>query len=132
MNKNYLWNIVCVIFISCIINGIVWIGFHGIPLIGLPEKEEVERVTIVYNNTEERSLTDEESIGLLVQSANLLNYRFGGKTEETPVLSVSYHLKNGKTISLEANTTTLWWRGKSHALKETDVFINVIEGLFFQ
>lgn len=50
MNKNYLWNIVCVIFISCIINGIVWIGFHGIPLIGLPEKEEVERVTIVYNN----------------------------------------------------------------------------------
>ena len=42
-----------------------------------------------------------------------------------------YHLKNGKDVMIEANYTTVWWKGKSYEIKEKDMFINIITVLFF-
>ena len=129
--KFFSWNTLWVILISCIVNASVWIGFHGIPLTGLPRKEAVESITLLYNGTEERTVTDKEKVELLVKSANLLNYQLGGETKGSPVITITYFLKNGKSVSIEANATTVWWKGKAYALKETEVFVNVIQGLFF-
>ncbi len=129
--KFFSWNTLWVVLISCIVNACVWIGFHGIPLMGLPRKEAVESITLLYNGTEERTVTDKEKVELLVKSANLLNYQLGGETEGSPVITITYFLENGKSVSIEANATTVWWKGKSYALKETEVFVNVIQGLFF-
>ena len=72
-----------------------------------------------------------EEIELLVKSSNILNYKILGKKEGQPVISMIYHLKNGKDVMIEANYTTVWWKGKSYEIKEKDMFINIITVLFF-
>ena len=126
-----LWNTLCVIIVSCILNAVIWILFHGIPLIGLPEKENVKSVTIIYNETEKREITDTETIEILVKSANLLNYQLWGQTQGSPIIDMIYHLEDGEDIKISANSTTMWWHGKSHVIKETGTFVNIIQGLFF-
>ena len=56
--KFVLWNTLFVIIVSCVLNVVIWILFHGIPLIGLPKKEDVKSVTIIYNETQKREITD--------------------------------------------------------------------------
>ncbi len=129
--KFALWNTLCIIIVSCILNAAIWILFHGIPLIGLPKKEDVKSVTIIYNETQKREITDNETIELLIKSANLLNYQLWGQTEGSPIIDIIYHLKDGNDIKIRANNNTMWWHGKSHVIKEKDTFINIIQGLFF-
>ena len=129
--KFILWNTVCVIIITCIVNAVIWILFHGIPLIGLPKKENVKSVTIIYNETQKREITDNETIELLVKSANLLNYQLWGQTEDSPIIDIIYHLKDGEDIKISANNNTMWWHGKSHTIKETNTFVNIMQGMFF-
>ena len=102
-----------------------------IPLMGFPEKEDIQSITIHCNGIEERKITEEQDIALLVNAVNLLNYQLWGKAEGNPIIGITYHLENGNDINIEANDTTIWWHGKSHALKQPDVFVNIIEGLFF-
>lgn len=129
--KFFSWNTACVIAIACALNTIIWLALHGIPLAGLPEKENVQSITIVCNGTEERQITDGENIELLVKAANLLNYRLAGQEEGSPVITVAYHLKDGEDAVIAANGTTVWWKGKAHALKEPELFSNIMQGLFF-
>lgn len=155
--KFFSWNTVFVLLMTCVLNTVIWIGFHGVPLMGVPQKENVESVTILCNDTgngtiekeipmeqismeqipmeeltmKERTVTDDENIELLVKASSLLNYRIFGEKEEVPVIVVTYHLKNGDSICIGANRNTMWWHGKSHAIKEKDVFVNIIQGLFF-
>lgn len=140
--KFFSWNTVYVLMVVCVLNTVIWIGFHGVPLMGVPKKEDVESVTILCNDTDngtiekessmkERTITDDENIELLVKASGLLNYRLFGEKEEAPVIVVTYHLKNGDSIRIGANRNTMWWRGKSHAIKEPDVFVNIIQGLYF-
>ncbi len=129
--KFALWNTLCIIIVSCILNAAIWILFHGIPLIGLPKKEDVKSITIIYNETQKREITDNETIELLIKSANLLNYQLWGQTEGSPIIDIIYHLKDGNDIKIHANNNTMWWHGKSHVIKEKDTFINIIQGLFF-
>lgn len=123
-----LWAIV----ITCVLNTVIFIALHGVPLIGLPKAEEVKRISITHETFGEREITDEKDIGLLVNAANLLNYRFSGEPEGEPIITIVYHLDNGKDVTLKANQKTMWWHGKSHPIKETKSFINITEGLFFR
>lgn len=99
--------IISVIF-SVIISAFIWIVFHGIPLIGLPDIENVKSITITCNEIQEKNITDKDDIELLVNAANLLNYRLYGETQGEPIISVTYHLQNGKDITIQANYTTMW------------------------
>ena len=117
--KFVLWNTLFVIIVSCVLNIVIWILFH------------VKSVTIIYNEIQKREITDNETIEILVKSANLLNYQLWGQTEGSPIIDMIYHLKDGSEIKICANNTTMWWHGKSHAIKETDTFVNIIQGLFF-
>ncbi len=128
--KNFIKNIIFVVMISCILNVVIWIAFHGIPIMGIPNIEEVESITIKYNNEQQKEIIKKEEIELLVKSSNILNYKILGKKEGQPVISMIYHLKNGKDVMIEANYTTVWWKGKSYEIKEKDMFINIITVLF--
>ena len=129
--KNFIKNIIFVVMISCILNVVIWIAFHGIPIMGITNIEEVESITIKYNNVQQKEIIKKEEIELLVKSSNILNYKILGKKEGQPVISMIYHLKNGKDVMIEANYTTVWWKGKSYEIKEKDMFINIITVLFF-
>lgn len=126
------WETLGIVMAACVIQAIVWIGMHGVPLMGLPEKEEVSSITITHSDFGERELTGTEDIELMVKAANLLNYRVFGAKEGSPIITVTYHLKNGRDIRIEANHTTMWWHGKTHPIKDQDVFVNVIQGLYFE
>ncbi len=52
--------------------------------------------------------------------------------EGSPIISITYHMKNGNDINIEANNTTMWWHGKPHTIKEKNVFVDIIQGLFFE
>ena len=72
-----------------------------------------------------------EEIELMINATNLLNYRIFGKKEGSPVMTVTLHLKDGEDVTMKANNTSMWWHGKVHPIKDTSLFINVVDGIFF-
>ena len=123
-------NTVGTILAVCLINSVAWVALHGVPLFGLPKVEEVEQVSIT-SGAEEKIVTDPEDLELLVNAANLLNYRLWGQTQGEPEVTLTYFLTNGETVSISANETTMWWHGKAHPIHEERTFVNIIQGLFF-
>jgi len=123
------------VVLSVLISAGVWIGFYGVPLLGLPKADEVQSVKLVSPDSDPVTVTDAENVELLVKAANLLNYKFGAPNaadpEQPESYTLRYTLKNGEVRVLSADRTTVWWKDKAHPLKEPDVFYNVLEGLFF-
>lgn len=129
--KFFSLNTLCIAVVVCVLNAIIWITFHGVPLVGLPQAEDVKSISVTKNSSQEREVTTQEDIKLLVNAAKLLNYRLLGGTEGSPIITVTYHLKDGDDVTIKANNTSMWWHGKSHPIKETDMFINIVQGLYF-
>lgn len=129
--RNVLIKSFILIVIAAIIYTSIWVIAKGVAPMGMPKLQDVESVNISYQGMEEQEITDPNQLKILLDSLDLLNYRLMGEAEGEPIVSVHCHLKNGKEIMIEANHTTLWWKGKSHPIKQKDVFVNVIEGIFF-
>lgn len=111
------------------------IAMKGMYLIGIPEIEDVKLVTVSYPEvTEEvKQITDGENIGLAVKLSSFLRYAPFREADlsEAPLVTVTYYTADGKTVSVSANRTTVWWKGKPHAIKSGKTFLNLTEGLFF-
>lgn len=123
------------IFLGTMASLAVYLSFYGMVLFGLPEAEDVVKAEFFYPEAsgEALVLTEEEDIKQAVQLTGCLRYSlFGGsETDSTPEITVTYTLKNGETVSVSASRDTVWWKGKSHALKQEELFVNLTEGLFF-
>ena len=50
---------------------------------------------------------------------------------QQPLISITYYLQNGTDRTISANRTTVWWKGKSYAIKDPGLFVNLTEGIFF-
>ncbi len=111
--KFFSWNTLCLVGVVCALNAIIWIAFHGVPLVGLPKAENVKSIMVTQNDSQQSEVTTPEDIELLVNATNLLNYR------------------DGNALTIEANRTSMWFNGKLHPLKETDMFIKIVQGLYF-
>ena len=129
--KFFSWKTLGTIVFILVIQTIIWVAFHGIPLIGLPQAEDVKSISITKNSSQEREIKTREEIELMINATNLLNYRIFGKKEGSPVMTVTFHLKDGKDVTMKANNTSMWWHGKGHPIKDTSLFINVVDGIFF-
>ena len=129
--KFFSWKTLETIVVVLVIQTIIWVAFHGIPLIGLPQAEDVKSISITQNSSQEREIKTREEIELMINATNLLNYRIFGKKEGSPVMTVTFHLKDGDDVTIRANNTSMWWHGKLHPIKDTALFINVVDGLFF-
>ena len=44
---------------------------------------------------------------------------------------MTYHLKNGNDVMIKANNTTVWRNEKLYEIKQKDIFVNIVEGIFF-
>lgn len=128
--KFFSWQTLLMVTVSIVLNSIIWIAMSGIPLIGLPDKDNVESITLYYFDSV-KEISDTDNISLLVKAANLCNYRIGGADQSSTEIKIVYHLKDGKNVELSANAETMWWKGHSHKLKEKDSFANIIKGLYF-
>ena len=129
--KFFSWKTLGTIVFILVIQTIIWVAFHGIPLIGLPQVEDVKSISITKNSAQDREINSQEEIDLMVNATKFLNYRLRGGTEGSPIMTVTFHLKDGKDVTMKANNTSMWWHGKVHPIKDTSLFINVVDGIFF-
>lgn len=70
---------------------------------------------------------------LALKLTNFLKYDVFEKADTTqePLIHITYHQKDGTDQTISANRTTVWWEGKTYAIKDKDMFVNLTEGLFF-
>ncbi len=52
--------------------------------------------------------------------------------KERPIIVITYHLEDGTDETISANNTTVWWKDKSYVIKEKDIFVNIVKGLFLK
>lgn len=139
MKKRWLQTVVGILVGTLLGTALVMayrIGSEGMYLIGIPAAEEVQRVTIAYPaaTEEEKVLTDTEDIELAVQLSGFLKYELFSEADADgePLITITYDMESGETVTVSANRDTVWWKGEAHTIKEEDTFLNVTEALFFQ
>ena len=117
---------------------IVAIGFglmNGIPLLNIPEVEEISYVEITDNKLDvhSRRLTEIEDVETALNLTNFLTYLPGKSDGRELVIEMELHLKDGSLIVISANEETAIMNGKEYRLKGDHgiAFINLTEGIFF-
>lgn len=107
------------------------IARDGLQVSTVPDYKKISFITLEYPaiSKESREFSDSENIELCTKMCQYLNYEPFAQVEDTeePLVTICFHMKNGKQVELAANTTTVFVDGKKHALKEHDVFINLVD-----
>lgn len=132
--KSFSWHTLTAVLVAAALGAVGDIWLHGIPLTGLPRAEEVETVTIARGE-QQAGLTAPDDVQLMTNAANLLRYKLFGTaknaaTRDVPMLTVTYHLQNGDTRTVEAGTASVRWHGRAYVLQEPDVFWNIANTLY--
>ncbi|MCI8441805.1 MAG: hypothetical protein HFG27_04645 [Provencibacterium sp.] len=106
--------------------------WHGMPLLGIPQAEEIMQVEISHAALQETLIfTDEENIRLARSCIGCLKYQPWSAGEGEAQISIRYMDKSGRIYEAAAGPDTVFYNGKAHLLREKDIFINIAEGLFF-
>lgn len=133
--KKTLKNIAGSVIATTIVVMIINIITNGMFLLGTPKIDEVEKIIVWYPNvTEERKeFTDSENIELGCKLLNFLNYVPVEKPDKNdiPLITMTYILEDGTSVSAAANNEMVWWNGKVHVLKEKGAFVKLAEGIFY-
>ena len=107
----------------------------GMYLWGIPDLKEVQTVSISYPRvTEEiKEISSQEDKELSLKLTGFLKYDLFKKADsnEKPLITITYHLKDGTDKTISANNTTVWWNGKTYVIKDQEMFVNLTEGIFF-
>lgn len=123
------------VFLTTILIMGVRVSMNGMYLIGIPEIETLQKVSISYPaiTSEPKEFSDAQQIELAVKLTGFLKYSLWDKADdnEEPLMTITYFLDNGKTLSVSASREIVWWKGKAHPLKEEEIFIRLTESLFF-
>lgn len=127
--KFFSWYTLTAVLAAAALSALGGIWLHGMPPTGLPRAEDVEAVTITRGQ-QKVELTASDDVQLMAGAANLLSYKPFGAAEDAPVLTVTYHLKNGDTRIIEASAASVWWRGRAHVLQEPGMFVNIVSTLY--
>lgn len=99
----------------------------GMYLMGVPDMDDVESVTV---SGEEFS--DPEHIELAVKLTGFLRYSLFEEPERdgSPLITITYHLHDGKDVTVDANYDTVWWHSEARAIKDKGAFVKLAEGIF--
>lgn len=107
----------------------------GMYLFGLPDLKDVQTVSISYSSVtdEIKEVSSQEDIELSLKLTGFLKYDLFEKADcsDDPLITITYHLKDGTDKVIAANNTTVWWNEKTYAIKDKEMFINLTEGIFF-
>ena len=117
-----------------------------VPVIGFiahldtsPDAPDAENITkIVVEHTDypgdTRKYVDTLSIdmaqGLLVASLRYAPIRT--PADGTPIVKLTYFLDDGSEVAVEANDKTVWWNGKSYAIRKEGEFVKYCARHFFE
>lgn len=111
------------------------IALDGCWLVFLPLDDKVASVTVACPSLSPKGkeVSDAEDVQRCINMLNTLKYDVFKKSKDTtePLVTYTYHLKDGTDMVVAANNNTVFYKGKQYALKESAIFVNVTEGLFF-
>ena len=123
-----------VIVITVLIVGIR-IFKDGMYLLGLPNLDDIQSVNISYPTVTDdvKEISSHDDIELALKLTGFLKYDLFEKanSEEEPLITITYLLKDGTDKSISANNTTVWWNNNIYTIKDKEMFINLTEGVFF-
>lgn len=121
--------------ISAVIVAIGFVLMNGIPLLNIPEVEEISYVEVTDYKLDVHSkrLTEIEDVETALNLTNFLTYLPGKSEGRELVIEMELHLKDGSLFVISANEETAIMNGKEYRLKGDHgiVFINLTEGIFF-
>jgi len=107
----------------------------GMYLPGVPSIDDVEKVSVSYPVLTDKikETTDKKLIELAVKLTGFLKYSPFDSVDvsQKPMLTITYFLRNGKSVSVGASLETVWWKNKAYAIKDKAAFIKLAEGIFF-
>ena len=106
--------------------------------IRLPDESDVERITkIIVEHTDypgdTRKYVDTTSINMAEALLGTLRYAPVRTPEDgEPVVKLTYVLDDGSEVTVEANDKTVWWKGKSYAIRKEGEFVKKCARHFFE
>ena len=130
MKRKWIRNILIflcqVVVITALLVGIS-IFKDGMYLMGVPDIDDVESVTV---SGEE--FTDSGHIELAVKLTGFLRYSLFEEPEPdgSPLLTITYHLRDGRDVTVDASNDTVWWHSEAHAVKDKGAFVKLAESIF--
>ncbi|MCC8157110.1 MAG: hypothetical protein LIO54_07535 [Oscillospiraceae bacterium] len=138
MNNRFIKKVVqflVAVFISTLLIMGISVFAEGMYLIGVPDIDDVQKVTISYSEvtSEIKEFSDAEQIELAVILTGFLKYSLTEKADEnaSPLITITYFLDDGQSLSVSANRDTVWWKGKARAIQDKETFIKMATGVFF-
>jgi hypothetical protein len=127
----FLIQIAVIVILIVVVN----VFINGMYLLGLPNSSDIQSASISYPSVTEdiKEVSSPEDIELALKLTGFLKYDLFKKSDtvEKPLITMTYHLKDGTDKTISANNTTVWWNDKSYTIKEKEMFINLAEGIFF-
>ncbi len=127
----FLIQIAVIVILIVVVN----VFINGMYLLGLPNLSDIQSASISYPSVTEdiKEVSSPEDIELALKLTGFLKYDLFKKSDtvEKPLITMTYHLKDGTDKTISANNTTVWWNDKSYTIKEKEMFINLAEGIFF-
>ena len=111
---------------------LMYLATQGMWLTHLPAEKDVKSVSLSLNG-ETVEVTEPERVERALKLVGFLKYRLFTQAEadDAPLLTMTLRLRDGTECALSASGDTVWWRGKAHALRQRELFVNLTEGLFF-
>ena len=107
----------------------------GMYLLGLHNLDDIHSVNISYPSVTDdvTEISSHEDIELALKLTGFVKYDLFEKanSEEEPLITITYFLKDGTDKTISANNTTVWWNNKIYTIKDKEMFINLTEGIFF-
>ena len=127
-----LGHIVWEIAAASLLAVLMYLATQGMWLTHLPAEKDVQSVSLSLNG-ETVEVTEPEQVERALKLVGFLKYRLFTQAEadDAPLLTMTLRLRDGTECALSASRDTVWWRGKAHALRQRELFVNLTEGLFF-
>lgn len=127
-----LGHIVWEIAAASLLAVLMYLAAQGMWLTHLPAEKDVQSVSLSLNG-ETVEVTEPERVERALKLVGFLKYRLFTQAEadDAPLLTMPLRLRDGTECALSASGDTVWWRGKAHALRQRELFVNLTEGLFF-
>ena len=113
------------------------VALNGWPLFFThPEIEDIQYVAVTQSATGETVRVDTSSPEMEFEfTSNLLgclSYKPFSRGEGEPAYTLEYFLKDGSQFTIGINETSVFYQGKSHALKMEDFPFIAVENVLFQ
>lgn len=130
--RSVLLTLLQTVLVAGLIVGIRILWMDGMILTGIPSADEVAKVTVSCLD-QVRELTDPDEIAQAVQLAGCLKYDLLAEAGASgmPLVTICYTRTDGRQVSVAADLETVWWKGRTHRLKEPEIFVSLTKGLFF-